>query len=62
VRVESSCELVLWVQSSVSVSDFLLFVVKPLAFENEVLTFWVPVTEGVFSSTRKRKKTVNALK
>ena len=47
MRVESSCELVLWVQSSVSVSDFLLFVVKPLAFENEVLTFWVPGTDYI---------------
>ena len=47
MRVESSCELVLWVQSSVSVSDSLLFVSKPLAFENEVLTFWVPGTDYI---------------
>ena len=40
MRVESSCELVLWVQFSLQSQTFCLFVAKPLAFENEVLTFF----------------------
>jgi len=57
VRVESSCELVLWVQFSLQSQTFCLFVAKPLAFENEVLTFffwkilvltfWAPGTDYI---------------
>ena len=47
MRVESSCELVLWVQFSLQSQTFCLFVAKPLAFENEVLTFWVPGTDYI---------------